>query len=87
MTFLIIFLIFLPKILFGFALVHLFWDDLDVSSLVTKFGLAIPIGMAVSSSLFFVSLLIGIPPKTYSLIEFWVFLGAAILINLMCKYF
>jgi hypothetical protein len=85
MTFLLIFLIFLPKILLGFALIHLFWEELDVSSIVTKIGLAIPVGMAVSSSLLFVSMLMGIPPKTYSLLENWIFPGAAILLILFLR--
>lgn len=82
MTFLFSLLIFLPKILCGFALIHWFWDEVDVPSVVLKSGLAIPVGLALSSSLFFVAMLIGIPPQTYSLVEFWVFLAAAILILL-----
>ena len=75
-------LIFLPKLLCGFALVHWFWEEWDISSIVIKIGIGFALGLALSSSLFFFSMIIGVSPKLYSLIEFWGSLGYAILILL-----
>lgn len=78
MSLLVCLLLFLPKILFGFALAHRLWDDLDLSAIVLKFALGIPLGLAISSSLFYVAIMMGMLPRAYSLIEF----GGALLFTL-----
>jgi hypothetical protein len=68
-----------PKILFGFALIHWFWQEVDFPSIILKSAVGVPLGLGISSSLFFIAVLLGFTPKTYSKIEFWMFLCAATL--------
>lgn len=82
MMFIFSFLLFLPKIICGFALVHWLWNEIDIASITLKAAIGVPLGLAISSSIFFSAVLLGIPPKTYSLLEFLGFLVAAILVVL-----
>jgi len=71
MIFFLCLFIFLPKILAGFIITHLLWKDSDFSAIILKLAIGVPVGMAISASMFFVALLIGIAPKAYSQVEFW----------------
>ena len=82
MTLSLCLLIFLPKILYGAALAHCMWRDSDVAAIGLKLAVGVPLGFAISSSLFFAALVVGITPKHYSQAEFWGFLLLAILIVL-----
>jgi hypothetical protein len=78
MTLLLSLLIFLPKILAGFAIAHRLWKDLDVPAILLKLAIGVPLGLSISSSAFFLAALAGIPPKTYSWLEFWAVLSVVI---------
>ena len=82
MTLIISFLIYLPKIICGFAIVHFLWNKADFATLILKVVLGVPIGLAISSCLFFTSILFGVTPRMYSLVEFWCFFVLALLVCL-----
>ena len=71
MTLVFCLLIFLPKILAGFAIAHSLWKDSDIHAIVLKLAVGVPLGLALSTSMFFFTLLAGVPPQIYSQIEFW----------------
>lgn len=79
MTLLLGLLLFLPKILAGFAVAHLLWRDFDIPAILLKISIGIPLGFALSASLFFLSVLAGISPQTYSWIELWIVLPLDVL--------
>lgn len=72
-------LIFVPKILAGFALAHLLWRDTDLPAMLLKLSIGVPVGLSLSASAFFIATWAGVPPKYYSWIEF---LGAAAIVLL-----
>jgi hypothetical protein len=79
MTLLLGLLLFLPKILAGFAIAHLLWRNFDIPAILLKISIGIPLGFALSASLFFLSVLAGISPQTYSWIELWIVLPLDVL--------
>lgn len=62
-------LIFVPKVLVGFALAHLLWKDTDLPAMLLKLSLGVPLGLAISAGSFFIAAWAGISPKYYSWIE------------------
>jgi hypothetical protein len=63
MTLLLSLLIFVPKILVGFALAHLLWKDTDLPAMFLKMSIGVPLGLAISASAFFIAAWAGVPPK------------------------
>ena len=91
MTFIFSLLIFLPKVLIGFAIAHLLWKDSDVSAIILKLSVGVPLELAISASIFFISMLAGISPRLYSWIELCLFLILSVpililIINSMRKH-
>jgi hypothetical protein len=70
MTLFLSLLIFILKILVGFALAHVLWKDADLPAMLLKLSLGVPLGLAISAGLFFVAAWAGISPLYYSWIEF-----------------
>lgn len=70
MTLIAALLLFLPKILIGFVIAHLIWKDSDLPAILLKLAIGVPLGFAVSASLFFIAILGRIPPSIYSWAEF-----------------
>lgn len=67
--FLLSLLAFLPKLIFGFSLAHLIWNDTRVSSIFLKGFLGIPLGMGVGSILIFFWKLAGLSHSGYVVFE------------------
>ena len=80
MTLILCLLIFLPKILVGFVIANSLWKDSDIHAIVLKLAIGVPLGLALSTSMFFFTLLAGVPPQIYSRIEFWGILSVIIFI-------
>jgi hypothetical protein len=68
-------LIFIPKILLGFALAHALWRDTDWPAMLLKLSLGVPLGLTISAGIFFVAALAGVPPRIYSWLELVVATG------------
>jgi hypothetical protein len=68
-------LIFVPKVLVGFALAHFLWKDTDLPAMLLKLAIGVPLGLSLSAGIFFVAAWVGIPPQRYSWIEFVMALG------------
>jgi len=83
MTLLVSLLVFIPKVLIGFAIAHLLWEDSDIPAFVLKLSLGVPLGLAISASLFFISMVAGLSPNIYSWIEFF---GSLSLVLLLVLY-
>src|SRR5512133_204928 len=64
MTFILCLLAFLPKILAGFIIAHLLWKDFDFPAILLKLSIGVPLGLAISASLFFIAVLMGVSPRT-----------------------
>lgn len=77
MTLLLAFAIWLPKLALGFLAAHKLWDEKTPSALALKAFLSVPLGMGISSLLFFAWLGLGLPHSAYPPLEA---LAAAILI-------
>ncbi|MEO5886238.1 MAG: hypothetical protein ABIQ77_01115 [Anaerolineales bacterium] len=78
MTLVFCLLIFLPKILIGFAIIHGMWKDSDIPAIILKLAIGVPLGLALSTTMFFFTSLAGIRPQIYSQIEFWIVLSLII---------
>ena len=76
MMLLVSLLIFFPKILTGFVIAHLIWQDTEVRTILLKLAVGVPLGLALAASLFFVAVLAGVSPRNYS----WLELGVSLLI-------
>lgn len=76
MTLVISILIYLPKLVLGFAIAHALWKEADLPAILLKAGVAIPLGLACSATTFYIAILLGIPPSIYS----WVELGCELLL-------
>jgi hypothetical protein len=76
-----VFLAFMSKILLGFAAGHFLWRETHFWSLILKIFVAVPLGMGISSLLFFYWLWLAYPPWIYPYLEFFlgiVFFGAMV---------
>jgi hypothetical protein len=62
-------LIFLVKVLAGFALAHLIWDSTEVKALLLKFFIGVGLGTGLSSLLYFLSFWCRFPPVVYPYVE------------------
>lgn len=69
MTFLISFLAYLPKIIFGFSIVHLIWNDIKPSSIFLKLSIASPLGIGITTFFLFAWKLFGLDHVSYIFFE------------------